>query len=227
MSVDRIVKHYNKVIKGLFGEIRGGRLRSPKGTLVEDIAKIMVETAWANLGGKSGRLSFHPSAGHKKVRIPLKDGHIPSLPGLTLHEVIKTDDYYYDVGVDVHVYIDDDFVLGVECKSYAENAMLKRILVDFFLLKTKHPDLKCCLLQLETQLGGSNEKPGGAGIANRSTYTLMSYFPEVDLNILTLLEGQRDIGHPIHKRKYFKKMKPEFVSFAIAQMEDMLRPYCK
>ncbi len=36
-------------------------------------------------------------------------------------------DYYYSLSVDKQVYVDGNFIIGVECKSYTENAMLKRI----------------------------------------------------------------------------------------------------
>lgn len=104
--------------------------------------------------------------------------------------------------------------------------MLKRILVDFYLLKKLFSNLICCLLQLETQLGGENTFPPiDSQIANRSTYTLMSYFPDVDLQILTLLEGKRLIQQPIHKPEYFKEMKPEFVKHAIQRFSKLLAPF--
>lgn len=79
-------------------------------------------------------------------------------------------DYYYGLSVDKHIFIDSKFVMGIECKAYTENAMIKRILVDFHLLKTVFPKISCYLFQLESQLGG-----------------------------VTLLKGGRDINRPIHK----------------------------
>ncbi len=67
--------------------------------------------------------------------------------------------HHYWAKVDVHVFVDDNLVLGMECKSYTENAMLKRILVDFRMLKSLHPDLICCLLQMESMLGGGYSDP--------------------------------------------------------------------
>ena len=223
--IDEIISRYNGTVKGLFDENKGGRQRSKKGTSVEDIAKLMIKYAWAEIGGEKQRLSFSPAEGKKKVRIALQEDYIESLPEPIRNEVKEGKEFSYDVGVDVHVYIDGNLVLGVECKAYTENAMLKRILVDFFLLRTRYPNLGCCLLQLETQLGGENNEPGDLRIANRSTPTLMSYFPNVDLNILTLLEGARDVKKPIHKKKHFKEMKPEFVRYAIEQVKELLRPY--
>ena len=116
--------------------------------------------------------------------------------------------------------------MGVECKSYAENAMLKRILVDFRLLKTLHPNLVCCLLQLESMLTGSYSQPTAAPqLASPRTHTLMSYFPEAELHIITLLEGERRVKKPIHKPEFFKPMLAENLVLAINKFSDLLSPY--
>lgn len=60
---------------------------------------------------------------------------------------------------DVQMFIEERFALVMECKAYTENAMLKRILVDFTLLKNVYPDLSFVLLQLESQLGGDYSSP--------------------------------------------------------------------
>ena len=81
--------------------------------------------------------------------------YINELPDQEIREHIlnNVDDYCYKLSVDKQVFIDEEFVLGIECKSYTENAMLKRVLVDFKLLKTRFSRLKCYLFQLESQLG--------------------------------------------------------------------------
>ena len=83
--------------------------------------------------------------------------------------------YQYGAQVDVHVFVDQEFVLGIECKAYAENAMLKRIMVDFSMLKSLYPRLGCCLVQLESQLGGDYSKPlVRRHMGSPSSHTLMS-----------------------------------------------------
>jgi hypothetical protein len=71
--------------------------------------------------------------------------------------------------------------------------MIKRILVDFHLLKTKVPNLICYLFQLESQLGGdySSEVKNPKGSA--PALTLMSHFPDVDLNIVMLFPPRKKI----------------------------------
>lgn len=97
------------------------------------------------------------------------------------------------------------FASGSECKAYTENAMLNRILVDFWLLKKRYPSLNFCLVQLETFLGGSHDTNKDCHIANSSTYTLVSHITEVDLGIYTLLAGSRAINQPINQQEFAKK----------------------
>ena len=72
-------------------------------------------------------------------RVPIQRDYIKFLPAeLKAHIKANKDEYFFNAQVDVHVYIDKKFAMGIECKAYAENAMLKRILVDFRLLKSLH-----------------------------------------------------------------------------------------
>jgi len=115
--------------------------------------------------------------------------------------------------------------VAVECKAYTENAMLKRILVDFTLFKTQFPDLNCVLLQLESQLTGDYSQIDKSVIYGSSTtLTLLSYF-DVDLRIITLLEGERKVDCPIHKKEYFKELTEESVERAIQVFMEILKPY--
>jgi len=216
---DHIVNEYDSEIRSLFGVTAGGTLRTVKGRAVETITEMIVKSAWAKLGGDEARLTFD----NTKIRIFAREHSINAFPDFIKKEIPKNK-VFYDLGVDIHVCIDDKFVLGIECKAYTENAMLKRILVDFWLLKSHRPDLICCLLQLETFLGGSNSGLNSR-IANTSTYTLMSWFPDVDLNIYTLLEGSRNINEPIHQKEHFKPMKSKYVTHAVDDISRLLSVY--
>ena len=103
--------------------------------------------------------------------------------------------------------------------------MIKRILVDFSLLKTIFPNISCYLFQLESQLGGDycdlNEKTFGSN----PSHTLMSYFPEVKLKIFTFLKGERKVDKPIHKPGYFKPLEKKQVEKAISILENDFRKY--
>ena len=80
--------------------------------------------------------------------------------------------------------------------------MLKRILVDFTLLKQVFPRISFVLFQLESQLGGDYSTAIPI-FGSPSTHTLLSYF-DIDLHIITLLEGERQVDKPIHKMEYRK-----------------------
>ena len=115
----------------------------------------------------------------------------------------------------------------IECKAYTENAMLKRILVDFTLLKTVYPKMQCALLQLESQLTGDYSKINKKVIlGSHSTHTLMSYF-DVNLNIMTLLEGERKVDEPIHKAEFFKPLEKKIFVKTVEKIEDLLKPFVK
>ena len=94
----------------------------------------------------------------------------------------------------------------MEGKTYKENAMLKRILVYFTLFKQVYPDLDFVLFQLESQLSGDYSSNNHVKYGSPSTHTLLSYF-DIDLNIITLLEGKRKVDKPIHKPEYYKALR--------------------
>jgi len=139
-DLERIIDKYESVVKGvemiaLREEQRayGGVVRATKGTLVEDIAKDLVRIAWKDLGLNIQRLS----TGKKSVKIPINREYIEKIKSPEVRQYIKNNikKFYYPMKTDVHVFVDNEFVLAIECKSYTENAMPKRILVDFTLLK--------------------------------------------------------------------------------------------
>ncbi|MDE0094435.1 MAG: restriction endonuclease [Gammaproteobacteria bacterium] len=212
-----IVEIYNNRMSKLFDETEGGKIRSQKGKLVEDLAREMILEAWKRTGNDENRLEFKS----KKFKVrPRSDVRSKDLE--LLRSVENIDSLFYRLGVDIHTFIDGEFCLGVECKAYTENAMLKRILVDFWLLKKLYPGLNCCLVQLETFLGGSYDANEDCHIANSSTYTLVSHFPEVDLGIYTLLAGSRAIKQPIHQREFAKSMEVDIVESVIESLKTRL-----
>lgn len=201
----------------------GGAVRAAKGMLVESIAKNLVEIAWRELGGDPKRLNFH----HESIRIPLKPEYIKRVRPQEVAEYIKAhiEQYFYGYTADVHVNIDGQFVMGIECKAYTENAMFKRILVDFTLVKQILPRLKCVLMQLESQLTGDYSQPlKQVTFGSPSTHTLLSYF-DVDLNIITLLEGERKVDKPIHKQKFFKEMTEPVLQKAVNTLKGLLNEF--
>ncbi|GAA9386298.1 hypothetical protein TH0802_05320 [Helicobacter pylori] len=226
-SIKDIIQVYNSVIKdidkdahGQDSRAYGGVIRSAKGKLLEDISQV-VKIAWQNIGAKADRLEINS----KKIKIPIKDSYIENIANKQVRAYIleHKKDYYYGLSVDKHIFVDNQLVMGIECKAYTENAMLKRILVDFHLLKTLYPNISCYLFQLESQLGGDYSALPETLLGSKPTHSIMSYFESVNLNIVTLLKGERDINQPIHKN--FKPLEEENLKKTIKLMENELKAY--
>ncbi|MGH7950696.1 MAG: hypothetical protein ACREFE_02080 [Limisphaerales bacterium] len=101
--------------------------------------------------------------------------------------------------------------------------MMKRILVDFTLLRQVVPDLGWMLFQLESQLTGDYSKVSNPVIfGSKSTHTLLSYF-DIDLYIITLLEGERKVDEPIHKPEFYKELKIEVLEKATSDFQAILK----
>lgn len=224
-EIDDIVTYYDNVVKHVYdnakaeeaaiGRSTGGFLRANKGKLVEDLATKMISIAWKILEAKSERLDVNS----QKHAIPLQEEYINSLSNEDLKKYIRDNikKYVYKLNVDRQIYIDGNFVLAIECKAFAEIAMLKRVLMDFYLLKTVFPDISCYLFQLESQLGGDYfslaNAYGKVIFGSTSAHTIQSYFPNVDLNIHTFVKGERKIDRPIHK--YYKPIEKDAIRYAI------------
>lgn len=210
-KLQEIIQHYDEVLTSVDenaqhteGRAYGGVLRSSKGKLQEDITEELARIAWQFVGGDPNSLDINS----QKISIPIQHDYISRIANQEVkqHILENIKDYVYGLSVDKHVFIDGEFVIGIECKAYAENAMIKRILIDFDLLKTQYPNLSCYLFQLESQLGGDYQQLTTPTYGSRPTHTIQSYF-SCDLQIITLLEGARKVTRPIHK--YFKPLKIE------------------
>ncbi|MEO0101630.1 MAG: restriction endonuclease [candidate division WOR-3 bacterium] len=218
-EIQEIIDVYNKLIRSIDGEATkskgrtyGGIVRAAKGKLVEDIAKTLISIAWQKLKKPPTQLKMVS----RQIKIPIRQEYIEKLRDEEVKEYIRKNikDYYYPYKPDILVAIEDKIILAVECKSYTENAMLKRILVDATLLKTQYPDIKFLLFQLESQLGGDFSELKDITYGSPSTHTLLSYF-DIDLHIITLLAGERRIDQPIHKEKFFKPLERKNLEKAI------------
>lgn len=228
-QIQDIIAAYEVLVKGIdsqakssTGRAYGGIIRAGKGKLVESIAQTITAVAWDLLEGPPDKLSFS----HKTFRFSIKKGYVDKLkdPAVKKHITDNIDSYYYESKPDVQVCVDNKFVMGIECKAYTENAMFKRILVDFTLLKLKYPNLECVLVQLESQLGGDYSALEDVTLGSSSTNTLLSYF-DIDLNIITLLKGERKVDKPIHKAQYYKPLTEDSLLKAANRIKDLLKKY--
>lgn len=228
-DIRRLIDAYNLLVGGIdhkadeSDRAYGGVIRAGKGALVESLAKNMISIVWRELGGKANRFSLDKQT----IKIPINPAYIEKIKSPEVRKYIKDNihDFYYVAKADVHVYIDKKFVMGIECKAYTENAMFKRILVDFTLLKQANKNLDCVLFQLESQLGGDySEISKDITYGSGSTHTLMSYF-DVDLSIITLLDGERKVDKPIHKKEYVKELRESNLIKAMGFFEDRFKKY--
>lgn len=230
-KIDEIISAYNLLVIGIEAKAKndeserayGGIIRAGKGILVENITKLILEIAWHKIGGKADRINFEKQT----KKLPIREEYINQLTNAEVKNFIleNLDNYYYTLKTDVHCNIDGELAIGVECKAYTENAMMKRILVDFTLMKHAWPNLNCFLIQLESQLGGDYsliQKTIKTG--SPSTHTLFSYF-SVDLEIVTLLEGERKIDKAIHKPDYYKELTRAALDNAVAQFQGALKKF--
>lgn len=228
-QAEKIIRTYTFLVSNIAakakktkGRASGGVIRAAKGELVESMARCIVDMAWMSLGGKAKRLNIK----REKIKIPMDQKYIAKIKNHQVQQYIRKhiEKYYYPASVDLHVYVDSKFVLGVECKAYAENAMMKRILIDFALIKRKYPNLNCVLFQLESQLGGDYSELKDVAFGSFSTHTLLSFF-DVNLYILTLLKGERKVDKPIHETKYFKQLTDENICKAMNVLQELLKKH--
>ena len=226
-SINEIIQTYNSVLKVADKDAKeserayGGFLRSLKGKLQEYITGEIIKIAWHNLGGEANRLDVNS----KKIRIPIQLSYVRKIKETEVREHIlqNIEKYHYGLSVDKHIFVDGKFVMAIECKAFTENAMIKRILVDFHLIKTVCPNISCFLFQLESQLTGDYSALPKTVYGSVSTHSIMSYFEDVDLHIFTLLEGERNIKRPIHT--FFKPLASTNVKKAIKLLENYLKEF--
>ena len=218
-TYDRVISVVDSDAENAKDRAYGGVIRATKGKLQEHITEKLAAITWQFIGGSPDSLEINS----KKIAIPIRNEYVSQIKEPEVRNYIKENiiDYTYKLSVDKHIFIDGEFVIGIECKAYAENAMLKRILVDFDLLKSRYPNLSCYLFQLESQLGGDYSSLAKPVYGSHSTHTIQSYFA-CDLNIITLLEGERNINRPIHQ--HFKPLKIEMLKDTVDVLaKDMKR----
>ncbi|MEO0115886.1 MAG: restriction endonuclease [candidate division WOR-3 bacterium] len=228
-EIQEIIDAYNKLVGSIDteatqsknGRAYGGIVRAGKGKLVESIAKVLITIAWQRLKQEPNRLKIIG----KQIKIPIRPEYIDSLAD-EIKDYIRQNiqNYYYHYKPDILVAIDDKPIMAVECKAYTENAMLKRILVDATLLKSQYPSIQFVLLQLESQLGGDFSQLKDVTYGSPATHTLLSYF-DVDLNIITLLKGERRVDRPIHKAKFFKPLMRSHLEIAVKTILGILQEF--
>ena len=115
-----IIRDYDAIMKGVETKAKedsqrayGGVVRMTKRKMLEEIARHMVSIAWRELDGDFNRISLNT----KKIPIPIHPDYLKTLPSeISRHIRNNIDKYIYRCGVDLHVYIDKNFVWGLNVK---------------------------------------------------------------------------------------------------------------
>lgn len=225
--LDEIIEEYDRIFQNVQGEALkdpesrayGGVIRSTVGGFVEWMTKRLVVATWLALGKSQDSLNFKSG----KHKLPILQEYVDNIeiPEVKKHIQNNISGYTYGIGQDVHVYEGADFILSIECEAYAENAMLKRIIVDCWFLQKLFPTLKFALIQLESQLTGDYHELNEITFGSKSSHTIISYF-DVDLQIITLLKGVRKVKEPIHKKEFYKPLKKEKLKQAVNLLSELL-----
>jgi hypothetical protein len=200
---------------------QGGKDRSSKGALTENLLEAIVSLAWHEVGGEAHRFNI----AKRRLNVPIDTDYVRNLtPESTRNYVEQNmEGYFYKVELDKGVEIDNQLVLAVECKAYTENAMLKRVLKDFELASIANPKLLFCLFQLENALGGDYGDPNKSEyLGSESTHTLMSHSPTVSLEIITLLDSNHHPTGLLHKPEHFKELPVENVTTCVSKFRTLL-----
>lgn len=179
----------------------GGFVRGVKGKWWEALTHSLILLAWKELNGKRKDLEIQG----RKIKIPIRQSYLSMIEQEDVKAHIENKPHFFMASVDKHVYVKGAFVMGIECKNYTENAMLKRIMLDFMMLRSQYPNLKCALFQLESQLGGDHSELNEITLGSKSSHTIMSLF-DFPLQIVTFLKGERKVDQPIHKPGFYKQL---------------------
>lgn len=103
---------------------------------------------------------------------------------------------------------------------------VKKALKDFELALQLYPKLLFCLFQLENALGGDYGEPCKMEhLGSKSTHTLMSHSPAVQLEIITLLSENRTTKKEIHQPQHFKELPIENVIACVRKFQKLLKPF--
>ena len=117
-----LIRAYNLLVGGIEEEANedderasGGVIRAAKGKLVERMSPHIVRLAWQALDGSYDRLSFGDV---KNYRVPIQQHpYLTNLPNEVRKYIgSRLEDYFFNAKVDTHVFVDEIFVMGIECK---------------------------------------------------------------------------------------------------------------
>tara|TARA_B100000287_G_C20527286_1_gene739394 strand:+ start:257 stop:997 length:741 start_codon:yes stop_codon:yes gene_type:complete len=199
----------------------GGILRSNTGIFVEYAAHSLALMAWKDLGGDMDKIRISK----EKILVPVKEEYIESQSEDIKSFLYSKRNQGYQCSVDKHVFIENELVLAIECKAYAENAMLKRIITDMGFIQSAYPASKCYLFMLESQLGGDYSELKDNTLGSFSTHAIISNIGVRDFKILTHLQGNRLVKQPIFDRKFYKPISKRMLDRTLKLFKNDLIKY--
>ena len=113
--------------------VSGGAMRAARGADIETFVRDCI-----NFIGKNENVNLHAKRGSDDYKLlEIKNGN----------GVIKKKHQ-----IDVHVYLNDNFVAVIECKSYLEHCMYVRACDDFKIFKKFDYTLKNCIFAMEESI---------------------------------------------------------------------------
>lgn len=195
---DELEKGFYGMNRGVKKVYKGGRKRGRKTIFSEKMFDKHPRGVWEAIGGDPKRMEINP--------YPLYVGEIL-------------------ISSDKRIYIDGTLIAVIEVKSYTEMAMLKRILVDCLLVKEEHPGISTYLFQLENALGGDygDLKKKSKGSLRANELMDKSYFKDIDLEVVTFLEGRRDSNVPFEEGE--KRISRKQIKKAFDLLKDKFKQY--
>ena len=108
---DNYMDHADSDSKLQTSRAASGYIRHTKGKLVETITKKMVAIAWLQTGGDRNQLWFDS----RKIIIPIKQSALDKFPADVASYIrTRSEDFIYKFSVDIHVFIQGRFAVGIE-----------------------------------------------------------------------------------------------------------------
>lgn len=162
----------------------GGKMREKRGSDIETFVRTTI-----NKIGEILNIDFHTRCGNddkKDLIINLSDGK-----NLTKQHQ-----------VDVHIYLNGDFVAVIECKAYLDSCYYVRVCDDFKMFKKFNYNVKNYIFTLENAIGEDTKL---------FTDFINEYICD---NIFYILDGKRTSSKPVYDIKHKKTInKNELTKF--------------
>lgn len=162
-------------------EYSGGSMRSSRGNDIEEFVIKLV----------------HKIGTEKNVNLVAKNGKFDKKE---CKVILPTKEIKKDHQVDVHVYLNNSFILAIECKAYLDSCYYDRACNDFALFKKFDYNVKKVIFALEDSI-------------DKDTKIFMDYtHNNICDGVFYMLDGKRSSSKPIYDKTCKKEINPEKVA---------------